>query len=363
MMRRRLAVAKAMDLVRKRPEGRPDTRRVKSIPSLRSADDAQVAEEYRALFAQRLAYLVPVEEPLVLISQIQRSGGTLLMRLFDGHPECHTVPHELSRMVGGLETLERGESTPWVALTPLRQADRLDSGFRGFRQKGPGRDDPTHAFLLPPSLQRGLLESVLAETESPPTRRIANAYMTSYFNAWLDNANLRATPKRWVVGFEPGFIESEPAFDAYRRTYPDGRVISIVRDPWSWFSSARAYRQWRGQEAAVESWCVATELALKRQTESPGSVALILFDDLLRETEKVVRWLADWLGISFTPALLEATFNGVPIVANTSFTDVDAAVSTAPIERRSDLTEDEVAFIDAQAGPLYRRAADSAVTI
>ena len=31
--------------------------------------------------------LVPVREPLVLISQVQRSGGTLLSQLFDGHPE------------------------------------------------------------------------------------------------------------------------------------------------------------------------------------------------------------------------------------------------------------------------------------
>ena len=53
------------------------------------------AEEYRALVDQRLAYLVPVREPLVLVSQIQRSGGTLLSQLFDGHPEVHAHPHEL----------------------------------------------------------------------------------------------------------------------------------------------------------------------------------------------------------------------------------------------------------------------------
>ena len=30
---------------------------------------------------------VDVNVPLVLISQVQRSGGTLLSQLFDGHPE------------------------------------------------------------------------------------------------------------------------------------------------------------------------------------------------------------------------------------------------------------------------------------
>ena len=31
----------------------------------------------------------------MLISQVQRSGGTLLSQLFDGHPEVHAHPHEL----------------------------------------------------------------------------------------------------------------------------------------------------------------------------------------------------------------------------------------------------------------------------
>ena len=39
--------------------------------------------------------LVPVREPLVLISQVQRSGGTLLSQLLDGHPEVHAHPGEL----------------------------------------------------------------------------------------------------------------------------------------------------------------------------------------------------------------------------------------------------------------------------
>jgi hypothetical protein len=36
-----------------------------------------------------------VAAPLALISQIQRSGGTLLSQLFDGHSELHAHPHEL----------------------------------------------------------------------------------------------------------------------------------------------------------------------------------------------------------------------------------------------------------------------------
>ena len=50
------------------------------------------------LYRISLANYTPVTVPLVLISQIQRSGGTLLSQLFDGHPEIHAHPSEL--MIG-----------------------------------------------------------------------------------------------------------------------------------------------------------------------------------------------------------------------------------------------------------------------
>jgi hypothetical protein len=52
-------------------------------------------EEYRQLGRVRTDHVVQVREPMVLVSQIQRSGGTLLSRLFDGHPQCHAHPYEL----------------------------------------------------------------------------------------------------------------------------------------------------------------------------------------------------------------------------------------------------------------------------
>ena len=42
-----------------------------------------------------LENIQPVSVPLALISQIQRSGGSMLSQLFDGHPQVHAHPHEL----------------------------------------------------------------------------------------------------------------------------------------------------------------------------------------------------------------------------------------------------------------------------
>ena len=65
--------------------------------ALETTDAAATADarEYATLLAQRTRHLVEVREPLALISQVQRSGGSLLSQLFDGHPEIHAHPHEL----------------------------------------------------------------------------------------------------------------------------------------------------------------------------------------------------------------------------------------------------------------------------
>ena len=45
---------------------------------------------------QRLkASYQPVRLPLVMVSQVERSGGSLMAQLFDGHPQLLAHPHEL----------------------------------------------------------------------------------------------------------------------------------------------------------------------------------------------------------------------------------------------------------------------------
>src|SRR5215212_2021070 len=63
--------------------------------AVQTAPEPPPRDEFHALLEQRLERPVAVREPLVLISQIQRSGGTLLSQLLDAHPQLHAHPHEL----------------------------------------------------------------------------------------------------------------------------------------------------------------------------------------------------------------------------------------------------------------------------
>ncbi|MGE5272789.1 MAG: sulfotransferase [Verrucomicrobiota bacterium] len=327
---------------------------------LRRAPHDEIAAEYALVMRQRAIQIVPVSEPLLLVTQIGRSGGTLLARLFDGHPECHVVPHELGRMVRGLQGVEEGRD-PWEALTPLQQEDRFERGFRQSGKRLHG-DRSRQPFLLPPIFQRVLFERTVAKNGAQTTREIADAYMTAYFNSWLDNRNLRTGPKRWVVGFEPGL----PPRKAFDRVYPDGRAVSLVRDPWSWYASARRFnpKRYDDRNGAVAQWMKATETSIAWRAGEPGRVALLSFRDLVSAPEETMRSVSAWLGIDFVPSMLEPTFNGLPIGPNSSYAPADAPVSTEPLERgRRELSAEDAAYVDEHAAALYERALEATLAV
>ena len=317
----------------------------------------------RQLLDARLRGLVPVDQPLLLISQAQRSGGTLLLRLLDGHPQCHVAPFQLR---GIDEAAKRSPNEPeqaWQALYDPKLAERFHRGHRQLKHDVL-RHEEVFPFELQPALQRAIYDACTGRIGDPTTARdFVTCYFTSYFNAWLDYHNLRTGSKRWVVGFEPGVARSMRRRRALQSLYPDGKIVTIVRDPWSWFASARRWEgRWSDRERALDHWCEVGKGTFKLRKRYKADLRILSFEDLLANTEETLRRLAGWLGIEFRPELLEPTFNGSAIRANTSFDDVGTAVSTRPLERgRDELTDDDVAYIEERAGDIYRVLARKAV--
>jgi Sulfotransferase family len=299
---------------------------------------------------------LPVDQPLALISQAQRSGGTLLLRLFDGHSECHVVPFQLRQIDQVARRLSTDPAEVWELMHDPKLAARYESGHRQAK-RDVLRDDEVFPFQLPPRLHRELFDVCSRGTGRPRPRDLVDCYFTSYFNAWRDYGNLGSGPKRWVVGFEPGITRLKGVRRGFDALYPDGRVISVVRDPWSWYASARRWEpQWREREPALAHWCDSARGMLRWKKRARDRFLVLSFDDLLTRTEETMRRLASWLGIPFAPELLVPTFNGRPIRANTSFADVATEVSAKPLARaQEELDEDDIAFVTAAAGQLYER--------
>jgi len=322
--------------------------------------DPALAAELEELIRRRAEDLVPVDQPLVLISQVQRSGGTLLSQLFDGHPGVHAHPHELhlswprGKYAWPQLDLEAG---PELWFETLREPATHKFFAEGYTKPGVETLDRL-PFLLPPTLQRRLFMAAVAARRIESARDVLNAYMTSYFNAWLDNQNLYGE-KRWVTAFAARTTIETDNRDAFFADYPDGRLIGIVREPVSWYASAVRYmpERYARVDRAVELWRQSA-LSLLEAREAYGAerVRLVNFERLVSDTRATMAELTDWLGIDLPPIATVPTFNTRPIRANSSFDVAGHGVLEEAAHRDDALPNDQRETILQLAGDVHERA-------
>jgi hypothetical protein len=297
-------------------------------------------EEYTGLCHARLVNRVEVREPFVLVSQVQRSGGSLMTFLFDGHPECHVMHGDLElghpdRTTWPLIDLDDDPDT-WFEL--LYQSKnhrelwvRLEASERGEPLSEQAVVPGPHPHVFLPRLQKAVFDFCIASRPVSSVRDVLDAYMTSYFNAWLDNQNLYTGPKKVVVGFGPLMHTHPDGLERFFAAYPDGTLISSIRDPRSWYASIRLKRRKfrHDVDAAVELWRRSAEAALEARERYGDRVVLLTYDQMILETEQTMARIAERIGITMSPVLVTPTMNGRPKPANSAF----------PVERMGILPE------------------------
>lgn len=301
-----------------------------------------------------LEHISPVTSPLALISQIQRSGGSLLSQLFDGHPEIHAHPHEM--MIGytkkyvwpRIDLSEPPER--WFGV--LFEDMVIEHAAAGYK-KG-RKDNETFPFIFLPSLQKKIFLNYLDSAQSITLRDVFDAYMTSYFSAWLNNQNYLGQ-KKFITAFTPRLAMLKENMEFFFEVYPDGRLISLIRDPKNWFPSALRHvpKKYGDVSRAMSQWRESSQAMLRNRERYGDRVCLVKFEDLVSKTEPVMRHLAEFLNIVFDDILLVPTFNTLPIKAHTSFTVENHGILNSTLSRYKTLTDEELDAIERMTGETY----------
>ncbi|MDZ7831115.1 MAG: sulfotransferase [Desulfobacterales bacterium] len=322
-------------------------------------------EEYHNVYRSRLNHLVHVDQPMVLISQAARSGGTMLHRLFDSHPECHTYPVELAM---GIKpdiydypwpeiNLNDTPETWLKSLVQIHVWRWLKNDFRYWPQ-----DKETYPFIFCPLLCEKIFNTCVVDLRHSAInqRNIFNSYMTAFFNAWVDNQNLYSPSlKKFTVAFAPQMVLEKENIRKFFGVYPDGKFISVIRDPFSWYASASRYRPkiYGEIESSIQNyWKKSTNNAIELWREHKERVILIRFDSLVQNTEGVMEGLAGKLGIEFTNSMLDPTFNNHSIKANSSFNEKKNLKKQTINRYKEILSQDEIRRIDLLSTELYDKA-------
>ena len=260
-----------------------------------------------------LKHLSPITQPPVLISQVQHGGGALLNRLFDGHPEINALPQEIG---GGTAEADRW---PGIDLTDRPQDwfeilfEEVDTTLIQKKIGGGEADSRTTPFVFLPLIQEQLFLKQLETRDSLQQRDVIDAYITSCFGAWLDYQNL-SDVKKYTTACAPDLAARPESLEAFFDMYPEGRLISLVRKPEDWLACARTCETdtYENARSAVNLWKKSVRVMLAINRKFGDRVRLVRFEDLNGRTEAVMRFLADFLEISFNDVLLKPTFNSMP---------------------------------------------------
>jgi hypothetical protein len=314
------------------------------------------------LHSSCIQHIRPITSPLVLISQIQRSGGSLLSQLFDGHPELDAHPHELK--IGfprkyTWPTIDLNENPiRWLeAFFEISILEHIKSGYK--KQKNL---DETFSFLFLPSVQKSIFLSYLNSKNSIELRDVFDAYMTSYFGAWLNNQNI-AGDKKFVTGFTARLAMFESNMESFFKIYPDGRLISIVRNPRNWYPSASRHRPevYKDINTSLKLWKTSVLAMLRNKEKYGDQVCLLTFEDLIGKTDTVMHYLSGFLDIEFDEILVTPTFNKFPIKANTSFKAQQHGIIKKTLDRYKTLSQEDMDTIDRLTSDIYRSVLDIVV--
>ena len=267
------------------------------------------SKSYLRKFNHRcLEHISPVSAPIALVSQVQRSGGSLLSQLFDGHPELHAHPYELrigypeKYLWPQIDLNDRPER--WFEVL---FEDVVIQLFRKGYKKG-DKYDETFLFVFLPSLQRRIFLKYVNSLKSITHRDVFDAYMTSYFGAWLNNQNSYGK-KRFITAFTARLAMAQDNLESFFGIYPDGRLISLIRDPKNWYPSAIRHkpRICSGIRDGMEVWKKNAQAILRNKERYGDRVCVLTFEDLISKAESVMRYLARFLEIKFDNILLEPT--------------------------------------------------------
>jgi hypothetical protein len=261
-----------------------------------------------------LKHIMPVTQPPALIFQVSHSGGSLLNRLFDGHPEINALPHEFAT--------RPGTKHPWPAID-LAKAPQdwfkvlfTEADIASIRKKfrHVKAESTTVPFVFLQFIQEQIFLKQLDSSETIKRRDVIDAYITSCFGAWLDYQNLSG-PKKYTTVCAVDLSLPQESMENFFKIYPAGKLISLVRNPEDWLAWARTQEPeiYENTQSATNRWQAIVRAVLEIKRKYGDRVCLIKFEDLINNSGSIMRYLAEFLEISFEDILLTPTFNSISL--------------------------------------------------
>lgn len=277
----------------------------------------------------------------IFITGFWRSGTSLLLRLFDSHPQVFAMPSEtgiitiLEKDPEFLKVLKRCKDEHQLLSTIsangiMRFQDIVYGDLNGISFSKTGTFYP---FEFDFEIFSQNFLACLKENNT--VEKIVYGYYDAIRSAWKNCTFLSIKDDRKIYAVQRAHrIDKYPREDSVRfvaDNVPDMVVIEMVRDPIFQIGSAMKNEKDLSLDQAIVSWSYSYNYIKKRSAKYPGRYILIKYEELTSNPESTMKKLADFIGIDFDGNLLIPTFNGNPWKGNSTFEKKDGLQASKKI--------------------------------
>ena len=137
----------------------------------------------------------------------------------------------------------------------------------------------------------------------------------------------------------------DKSLNDFFETCPEGKIMTVIRSPASWYASARVHG-YENVENAMDLWARSARESINLNERWLDAFKKLFFGDLVLDNQKVMEEIARFCGLKWEDTLSQPTFNGFDAPSNSRF-ESKLGVDTGVVDRwRTHLGDDEWSYIE-----------------
>ena len=280
----------------------------------------------------------------LVIMGMPKSGTTLPLTLLDDHPRLITLPEELRFFHCHADAADGIEAKATLFANPNMQFYKMGArDFDDYRETGGtgvGRRDYSNLDF---DRFEALVEAAFRQTQDAAQRYTALFLAFELSRGNSIEETLQGEAARILVSKAP---DNELFLYRWNRMLGDrGQYLLTVRHPYELYLSLNNIQHIHARpDYDLDEFIDLYRSRLKLVGLTPladGQLYILRYEDLIASPEQVMREVAAFLAIDFTPSLLTPTKNGIPWAGNSSRGIRQEAIYANPQTARQQLPPDQ----------------------
>ena len=280
---------------------------------------------------------------LIVISQIQRSGGTLMTQLFDGHKNILSYPSEL------IITKPKWDWSKKKNYYDYKNQISMFARKKKYFKWG-SADEKKLISIKKFNFNYDLIKQKYIYDKIQQDNNFQSqiySYFSSFFLSFQNLKKKNFNQKNYISFFTPRLNMNKYSMKLFFSSFEKSYAITLFRSPLSWLSSAiRHSRNYRNPNHALNLWNLSTISSYNLKKKYPNRVILINFEIFVKNTEREMKKICKKLNIKFSKSLLHPTFNEKKIYSDSSFNTSLGKIDKKVLNREKNLKHDIMKQID-----------------